>query len=216
MEPWRRVRFESAARLSIRAVGLALVVGGVVAGAAMAAEDNTRLATREEAAAAFMRGCRKEVDAAPEPTKEQRRVICEEATTCVIDEMFERDGRRKRPFSEIGNFVGPCLTRARQKAFGQPASGPGATGSQQPARDKKGLVACSREMKPAALKKLLAQCRRVSENSELVCDPLSPCLFIRREITESCARLEGSADAPAFCRSGAPSKNSSRDQDVAR
>jgi len=60
-------------------------------------------------------------------------------------------------------------------------------------------------MKPAALKKLLAQCRSVVEDSEWVCDPLSPCLFIKRAITESCAMLDKAA-APAFCRAGAPSK----------
>jgi hypothetical protein len=193
--------------MRVRAVGLTLVMGAVVAGgAAVAAEDNTRPATRKEAEAAFMRGCRKQVDAAPELSKEQRRVICDEATACVIDEMFERDGTPKRPFSEIGNFVGACLTRARQKAFGQPASAPSATASQQRAGDKKELVACAREMKPAALKKLLAQCRRVSENADYLCDPLSPCLFIKREITASCAKLAGSAAAPAFCRAGTPSK----------
>jgi hypothetical protein len=154
-----------------------------------------------------MRGCRKEVDAAPELSKEQRRVICDEATACVIDEMFERDGRRKRPFSEVGNVVGPCLTRARQKAYDKAASKPGpAAGPKPRARDGDGLVACAREMKPAALEKLLAQCRSVVEDSEWVCDPLSPCIFIKRAITESCASREKSAATPAFCRAGAPSK----------
>ena len=197
------------ATAEFRTVGSALltvmVVGAGVT-AAKAKEDDTRLAKRDEAAAAFMRGCRKEVDAAPELSNEQRRIVCDEATACVIDAMFERDGRRKRQFSEIGNFVGPCLTRAREKAYGQPASKPGAaTGSKQRAPDGDGLVACAREMKPAALKKLLAQCRSVVEDSEWVCDPLSPCLFIKRAITESCAVLDKAA-APAFCRAGAPPK----------
>jgi hypothetical protein len=43
------------------------------------------------------------------------------------------------------------------------------------------------------------------EDSEWVCDPLSPCLFIKRAITESCAMLDKAA-APAFCRAGAPPK----------
>jgi hypothetical protein len=204
----RRLRSEGGRQPPVRTVGVALVMGAVVAGsAAFAGEDNTRRATRDEAAAAFKRGCRKQVDAAPELSATQRRVICDDATACVIEAMFEPDGRHKRPFSEIGNFVGPCLTRARQEAFGQPASKPGAAAGPKPdAGERDGLVACAREMKPVALDKLLAQCRRVSENSEYVCDSSSPCIFIKREIAESCKRIAGRAGAPDFCRAGAPSK----------
>jgi hypothetical protein len=92
---------------------------GAGAGAARAGEGNTKLATREEAAASFFKGCIEQVDAAPELSMQKKRVICEETRDCVIDAMFTREGARKRPFSEIGNFIAPCLARGRRKALGK-------------------------------------------------------------------------------------------------
>jgi hypothetical protein len=90
----------------------------VAAPAAVAEEDDSRPATREEAGAAFLRGCLKRVDVAPpELSREKKRIICEDARDCIIDALFTRDGGHKRPFSEVGGFVVPCVARARRKAL---------------------------------------------------------------------------------------------------
>src|SRR6476469_5872733 len=160
--------------LPIRTFGLAFMIAAVIAGsaAAFAGEGDPKPATRDEAAAAFMKGCRERVDAIPELTNEQRTIACVESRDCIIDALFEGGGQRKRPVREVTDIFTRCIARAQRKAFGK-AGPPGPRKRLAPrarAADGTGsvssgwveIVQCVRELKPAALKTLVAECHKVA------------------------------------------------------
>jgi hypothetical protein len=101
--------------------GRVLAIGflfGIAFAAARASADDAKLATRDEAAAAFLKGCLERVEAAPDLPKEKRQAVCEDTRDCVIEAMFTRDGKRKRPFNEIGKVFTPCMEGSLRKALG--------------------------------------------------------------------------------------------------
>ena len=67
------------------------------------------------------------------------------------------------------------------------------------------IVQCVRELKPAALKKLIAECRKVSFDQD-ACDAKYPCFHIENAIRDGCASLQKNGAAPTFC-GGAPESN---------
>lgn len=113
MRPARSRRLPASAAL----VACALV--GVGVGIPAAAADD-RPATRDEANAACFRGCGKRLDDDPQLaslTKEQRRIVCDETCDCIINSMFERDGKPKRPPRELGIVAVGCGDSARKKVI---------------------------------------------------------------------------------------------------
>ena len=98
-------------------VACALTVLGV---GSPAAADDDKPATRDEATAACFRGCGQRLDNDPQLaslTKEQKRLVCDETCDCIINSMFERDGKQKRPPSELGAVAVACGDSARKKVI---------------------------------------------------------------------------------------------------
>jgi len=104
-----------------------------VLGSRPAVADGDKAATREEATAACFRGCGKRLDSDPQLaslTKQQKGVVCDETCNCIIDSMFEEDGRPKRPPGELGAVGAECADSARRKVtarLGSPSSAAGVT-----------------------------------------------------------------------------------------
>jgi hypothetical protein len=139
--------------------------------------------------------------------------MCAEARDCVIGALFETGVQRKRPESEVIDILTRCTARARDKALGKTAAPPAAAKRPAPragARDSTNIVdsgwveikQCVRELKPAALKTLIAQCQKVSLDKD-ACDPKYPCFHIEKAIREGCATAQNKGAAPSFC-AGAP------------
>ena len=196
--------------LPTQTIGLAFMIAAAIAGgaAAFAGEGDAKPATRNEAAAAFMKGCRERVDAIPELTNEQRTIACVESRDCIIDALFEGGGQRKRPVREVTDIFARCIARAQRKAFrtgGPPGSrkrpGPRARAADATSTLHSGwveIVQCVRELKPAALKTLIAECHKVALDQD-ACDPKYPCFHIENAIRDGCATLQKKGAAPAFC-----------------
>jgi hypothetical protein len=172
--------------------GVIAVIVAVAPPAARGAGDEP--ATRPEALAACITGCDKQVASAANLTRQQKRTVCDESCNCMIDAMFERDGRKKQPPFDVPKIAASCAEKAKAKAgIGAPA----------PAPEVKPAAACAREMKPADLEKLLAQCRQVAQpgqpgQNKQACDSTRPCAAIKADIIAGCAKLEGRV-APRFC-----------------
>jgi hypothetical protein len=161
-----------------------------------------------------MKGCRERVDAVPELTDEQRTIVCVESRDCIIDALFEGGGQRKRPVREVTDIIARCSARAQQKAFGKagppgspkrPAPRARAAGGARTASGWVEIVQCVRELKPPALKALIAECRKVSLDQG-ACDAKYPCFHIENAIRDGCASLQKKGGAPRFC-GAAPESN---------
>ena len=101
--------------------GVAAAVLGVAVSAAAAPEAD-RPATRDEAAAACLRGCTKKVQGQIGLSNEQKRGVCDETCACITGQMFHPDGKPRRPPSELGAVGVECARRLTPKPGGVPAA----------------------------------------------------------------------------------------------
>lgn len=78
------------------------------------ARGAARPATRNEATTACLKGCVARVEKGAPATKQQR-LDCEDSCACIVDEMFEPGGKRKRDPKELPEVVNVCAKRLQAK-----------------------------------------------------------------------------------------------------
>jgi hypothetical protein len=87
------------------------------------ARSAARPATREGAMTACLKGCVARVEKVAPATKQQR-LDCEDSCACIINEMFEPGGERKRDPAQLPEVTNACAARLQAKQADRAGSPP--------------------------------------------------------------------------------------------
>jgi len=108
-------------------VGWSVVVSAVFPAVFASATAEDRPATRPEALAACIKGCRGRIEKQAGAVTPAQQATCDQSCGCIVDDMFEPGGKPKRDPGELGAATARCLARLPSAepapAFVPPAEG---------------------------------------------------------------------------------------------